>query len=75
MTTAKSCYLTFFGTYMVLKAERLLKQAGIRVESVAAPRHISTECGICIKLPAAESDRACAVLKEANVELNEVYHE
>lgn len=75
MTAAKSCYITFFGTYMVLKAERLIKQAGIGVDAVAAPRGISTECGICIKLIVADRDRTLAVLKEANMEINEVYDE
>jgi hypothetical protein len=75
MTAAKSCYITFFGTYMVLKAERLIKQAGIGVDAVAAPRSISTECGICIKLVVADRDRALPVLKEANMEINEVYDE
>ena len=75
MTTVKFCHITFFGTYMVLKAERLIKQAGISVDTVAAPRHISTECGICIKLASADRERALAVLAEADMEISGVYNE
>jgi hypothetical protein len=75
MTNKKFCYITFFGTYMVLKAERLIKQAGIGVDAVAAPRFISTECGICIKLAAVDRERTLAVLARANMEINEVTNE
>jgi hypothetical protein len=45
------------------------------VETVAAPRHISTECGICIRLAAADRERALAALAAANMEINGVYNE
>jgi hypothetical protein len=75
MTTPNSCYITFFGASMVLKAERLLKQAGIGVEAVGVPRYISTDCGICINLAVSDRERVFAILKEANMEIDEVYNE
>ena len=75
MTNTNSCYMTFSGASMVLKAERLLRQAGIGVEAVGVPRHISTDCGICINLAVSDRERVFAILKEANMEIDEVYNE
>ncbi|MBN1128006.1 MAG: DUF3343 domain-containing protein [Chitinispirillaceae bacterium] len=65
--------VTFFGTYQVLKAERLICSAGIKVETIAAPRHISTDCGICIRFSRSDEERIHALLAAAQMEINGVY--
>jgi hypothetical protein len=67
--------MTFHGTYQVLKAEKLLKKDGIAVEAIAAPRHISSDCGICIRLARSDEERATRVLVSANMEIGGVYDE
>ena len=66
---------TFHGTYQVLKSERLLLKEGIAVKAIAAPRHISTDCGICIRFAAGDEARVVAILAAANIEINGVYNE
>jgi hypothetical protein len=67
--------VTFHGAYQVLKAEKLLQKEGIAVEAIAAPRHISSDCGICLRLANSDEERACRVLASANMEFGGVHDE
>jgi hypothetical protein len=66
---------TFFGTYSVMKAEKLLKKNGVDVEAIAAPRHISTDCGICIRFPKAQEGKVRTLIASANVEMSGMFDE
>jgi hypothetical protein len=35
-----------------LKAEKLLKKAGIAHKLIPVPRHISSDCGVCLRIAA-----------------------
>lgn len=67
--------MTFHGTYSVLKAEKLLQKEGICVEAIAAPRHISSDCGICIRFKRPDEERVRRYIASANMEINGVYDE
>jgi hypothetical protein len=67
--------MTFHGTYYVLKAEKLLKKEGISVEAIAAPRHISSDCGICIRFPRLDEERVRGICASAGLEISGVYDE
>ncbi|NIA20321.1 MAG: DUF3343 domain-containing protein [Xanthomonadaceae bacterium] len=41
-------YLLFNSIHYVMKAEELLKKAGITIDLVPVPREISSDCGMCI---------------------------
>lgn len=42
--------LTFVNTHAVIQAERELKTMQIPYQIIPTPRHISTECGMCLKI-------------------------
>jgi hypothetical protein len=67
--------MTFQGTYNVMKAERLLREAGIAAEAIAAPRHISTDCGVCIRYNRADEERVRRILSSATIQITGVYDE
>ena len=67
--------VTFYGAYHVLKAERLLIKEGIAVETIAAPRHISTDCGICLRFIPGDEERVKAVLTAAAIDINGFHEE
>ena len=67
--------MTFDGTYYVLKVEKLLKKEGIAVEAIAAPRHISSDCGICIRFSRSDEERVRRIIITANIEITGVYDE
>ena len=46
---------TFHSTHLVLKAEKILKEAGIEgVRLVPVPSQISSDCGVTVRLRAAD---------------------
>jgi hypothetical protein len=67
--------VTFFGTYSVMKAERLVKKAGLFAEAIAAPRYISTDCGICIRINKIDEQEVLEIVKAAGLEINGVFDE
>ena len=75
MDSVKRRIVTFFGSYHALKAERILKKEGVTVEILAAPRQISTDCGICIRFQRADEQHLTQILKYAAIEINGLYDE
>lgn len=55
------------------RAERLLKEQGVACRQVPVPRHLSSECGVCLRLEAAEEERAVTILLAAKVEMAGVH--
>jgi len=56
----------------VMRAEKLLKEAGLSSRLIPVPRHLSSDCGICLVVPTCESAGACALLEEKRVDYDTV---
>lgn len=52
----------------VMRAEKLLKEAGYACNLIPVPRHLSSDCGICLVVPGSESAAACTLLDDRNVD-------
>ena len=46
-----------------LKAEKILNAAGIAHKLIPVPRHISTDCGVCLRVAVEQQDQAAAALR------------
>jgi hypothetical protein len=60
----------FESTHAALSAESLLKDMGVAVVPVPAPKSIGRLCGIALRVEPAESDRAEELLANAGMEPN-----
>jgi hypothetical protein len=61
---------------MVLKAEKMLKEAGIEgVRLVPVPSQISSDCGVSVRFAAAEVARATKLLWALEDDLQGIYVE
>ena len=60
--------IVFKSTFLTFKAERALKGAGIACKVVTKPRDISSDCGLAIRVDAADEQKAAGVLDAAGVE-------
>lgn len=58
----------FKSTFLTFKAERALKGAGLACKVVTKPRDISSDCGLAIRVDAADEQKAIGVLDAAGVE-------
>ena len=65
----RSQVLTFYSTHHALAAEKLLKASGLRQTVIPTPRELSGNCGISIRIDAADADRARSLLDEAGIQI------
>ncbi|MBN1419315.1 MAG: DUF3343 domain-containing protein [Planctomycetes bacterium] len=54
-------------TSHALRAERLLGAARILCRLIPVPRHLSSDCGVCVRVDRSDGERAVAVLESAKV--------
>lgn len=57
------------GTSHALCAEKALQRAGIRCKLIPVPRHLSSDCGVCLRVERTDGEAASRVLAAATVEV------
>jgi len=55
--------LIFEGTHQVMKAEKILKGAGIVMRLIPVPRSLTSDCGLAIRVDDSERMRVIQTLK------------
>jgi hypothetical protein len=56
-----------------MKAEKLLKGEGIKVDLIPVPREISSDCGVAVELPAESEEKALLILRENRISVEEFF--
>ena len=67
MSIPKSVLLVYSVGHAI-KAEKLLSKQAITCKLVPVPRHLSSDCGICIRFNTADAPAVTAAVKEAGIE-------
>ncbi len=67
--TPSEVVILFHTSSHAIRAEKLLKEREIACRLTPVPRHLSSDCGVCIRLAACDGDAAREVLREAPVEV------
>jgi hypothetical protein len=63
-----NCYVVLFdSTHQALRAEAVLKEAGIPHAVINTPREFSVDCGISLRIDTASEKAAGRALREAGV--------
>lgn len=62
-----------YSTSHALRAEKALAEAGIGCKLVPVPRHLSSDCGVCIRIQWNDQATALCVLEEAGVEIEGIH--
>ncbi len=57
-----SVVLLFPSIHYVLKAEKRLKEAGLRTEMIPVPKELSSDCGMALTLQEEDWERARSLL-------------
>jgi hypothetical protein len=61
--------MLFKSVSYVLKAEKILQKEGLPHKLVPVPKHISADCGICLRFePAIQSKIKAALLNKVEIE-------
>jgi hypothetical protein len=70
---AMKCVFVFESIHRVMKAEKLLKGKGIKIDLIPVPREISSDCGVAIELSGDSEAEALQILKENGLLIGECY--
>jgi uncharacterized SAM-binding protein YcdF (DUF218 family) len=68
-----SYVVTFEATSHALRAEKVLKKAGLKVYAIPTPRHLSSNCGIAFKFPEELEEKVRKCLTESCCPFEGVY--
>ncbi|MFH1928090.1 MAG: DUF3343 domain-containing protein [Chloroflexota bacterium] len=63
----------FYSTSHALRAEKVLQKAGIPCKLIPVPRHLSSDCGVCVRVERADEEAARCVLETAHMEIEGVH--
>lgn len=74
MSDTKFAVIMLHATSHALRAEKLLKKDGLKVRLIPVPRHISSDCGVCIRVFQKDVDSALDILKSGKVETDGVHY-
>jgi len=67
------CLMTFYSTHHALKAEKVLKNNGLKVELIPVPREFSSNCGISLSLLWTDKDVAVVLLTNNGVQIEKIH--
>lgn len=73
MTSQAHTVLLVYSTSHALRGEKLLGKAGISSKLIPVPRHLSSDCGVCLRIAQADRDAAQRALQEGGVEIEGVH--
>ena len=67
------CVFIFESVHRVMKAEKLLKGKGIKIDLIPVPREISSDCGVAIELSGDSEAEALLILRENRISIVDCY--
>ena len=67
------CVFLFSSIHQVIRAEKALKKAGMKVDLIPVPREISSECGVAIEMPLELKEEALRFFEEYHLPMLECY--
>lgn len=62
-----------YGTSHAIRAEQVLHLAGISSKLIPVPRHLSSNCGVSVRIDRADQEAALRALGGANVQIEGVH--
>jgi hypothetical protein len=62
--------ILFPSVHFALRAEKLVKEKGISNKLIPVPRHLSSDCGVCLRIPWERKEEVLEVLEQAGVKVD-----
>lgn len=69
MTDNQYAVILVYSTSYALRTEKVLGKAGISCKLIPVPRHLSSDCGVCVRIKRANREAALRALETAGVEI------
>lgn len=73
MTSEEYAVILLYATSHAIRAEKVLKGASIPCKMIPVPRHLSSICGVCVRVERASREAALQALETVGLEIEGVY--
>jgi len=73
MTSKQHAVILVYSTSYALRVEKVLAEVGIPCKLIPVPRHLSSDCGVCVRIERRNSEAALRALEVAQVEMEGIY--
>jgi hypothetical protein len=65
--------ITFESVHQTLKAEKAVRAAGLKADAISVPRHLSSDCGIALRIDEAIENSVVNVMKDKDINYKGIY--
>jgi hypothetical protein len=72
MSRKQYTVILVYSTSHAIRAEKVLDKAGLSCKLIPVPRHLSSDCGVCVRIRQADKEAGLQALKTAQVEFDRV---
>ena len=62
--------ILFPSVHFALRAEKIMKGKGITIKLIPVPRHLSSDCGVCLRFPWERKEEVMGILADAKVKVD-----
>jgi hypothetical protein len=62
----------FASTSRAIRAEKLAQEAGLRVKLIPVPRHLSSDCGVCLRCDSRDVEGIHSLFEISNVDFESI---
>ncbi len=69
MLQGRYVVILVYSTSHAIRAEKVLHGTGMDSKLIPVPRHLSSDCGVCLRIDPSDAEAAKEALKEAGVEI------
>ena len=69
MSGSDYAVILVYTTSHAIRAEKLLAEAGIASKMIPVPRHLSSDCGVCLQIDRANMAAASQTLEAARMDI------
>jgi diphthamide biosynthesis methyltransferase len=65
--------ILFASTHFAIRAEKLAKEKGFAVKLIPVPRHLSSDCGVCLRFSWEQKKEIEEILNLAGVRMESIH--
>jgi len=69
----KHAVILVYSTSYAIRAEKILYQAEISSKLIPVPRHLSSNCGVCVRIERTDVEAARQALENTNMEIEGIH--
>ncbi len=73
MISGDHAVVLVYSTSHALKAERILQGMEVECKLIPVPRHLSSDCGVCVRIERADRQKADQALRAAGMEIEGIH--